>query len=177
MIELVDCSSKQITRRQFCGAELQPVINLWKEMHPRIRPEQTSKQTSVRAVPISSQSKKLPLRGFDCDCLEASKLALKHILGYLPMFSLFSPRSVKRHFREERGKYENWKQEGITSLTKPNKWYPAKHIYPLAEFKSKYLESILRVLNFIRFRRVRAECQQEKRGISSAISKDNLLLL
>ena len=85
-------------------------------------------------MPILSQSKNLPLRRFDCDCLQASKLALKHILCYLPMFSLFPPRSVKRHFREEKGKYENWKQEGITSLTKLNKWYPAKHTYPLAEF-------------------------------------------
>lgn len=106
-----------------------------KKCIPGFRLKQISKQTtSVRTMPILSQSKNLPLRGFDCDCLQASKLAPKHILCYLPMFSLFPPRSVKRHFREEKGKYENWKQEGITSLTKLNKWYPAKHTYPLAEF-------------------------------------------
>lgn len=78
-----------------------------KKCIPGFRLKQISKQTtSVRNVPILSQSKNLPLRGFDCDCLQASKLALKHILCYLPMFSLFSPRSVKRHFREEKGKWE-----------------------------------------------------------------------
>ena len=110
-----------------------------KKCIPGFRLKQTNKQTtSVRTVPILSQSKNFPLCGFDCDCLEASKLALKYILCYFSIFSLFSPRSAKRHFREEKGKYENWKQEGITSLTEPNKWYPDKHIFTLAEFKSKY---------------------------------------
>lgn len=66
-----------------------------KKCIPGFRLKQISKQTtSVRTMPILSQSKNLPLRGFDCDCLQASKLAPKHILCYLPVFS-FPPQECE----------------------------------------------------------------------------------
>lgn len=84
--------------------------------------------------------------------------------GYFSLFSFFFfCRGVKRHFREEKGKYETWKQKGIMSLTECNRQYPAKQIHPLAEFRSKYLETILYILNFVRFRKVRAEYKQGKK--------------
>lgn len=67
-----------------------------KKCIPGFRLKQTSKQTtSVRTVPILYQSKNIPLRGFDYDCLKASTLALKYILCYFSMFSLFFPQECE----------------------------------------------------------------------------------